>query len=766
VAAFLNESTDVVSFLNMNPEQLVNSLKALTIGSRKLQAVRTKDYLFQPSPQENYTITSYNIKEHVYRSGTLPVMARGLFTRYVNGKQEICIRGYDKFFNIGEVPQTKWSFLEQNTKGPYEMTLKENGCIIYVSAVEGHILVTSKHSLGKMEGRVSHAQKGEEWLHLHLKKSGKSAKDLADYLGKEKLTAVFELADDEFEEHVLAYPKEKSGLYVHGLNDNQAEFRSRPFSEVEAFGKQFGFWIVKMFELPSIQDVKQFSEECAKTGTYENVPVEGFVVRCTRTDSDQIHFFKIKFEEPYLMFREWREVTRVLLSGKRKPRCRFKLTERYVSWCTAQIRQYPHIFKEFNQNKGIIYVRNRFLVDELGMSEFSGIDLKDFCETTDLDPNFGAEKCLIIPVATIGVGKTTLARTLTNLYPDLIGHIQNDNIAQKRAAEAFEQAIMDSFRSYDIVIADRNNHLSQHRDGLSTAFKTEYPGGKIIALDWGVDYMDKKSLLELTAKRVEERGENHQSLTPGRTKDYKRILASFIHHRDPIDTDTTSDSRIDTVFDLGIQNSIRQNVQTIIEGLSLENRSDAEMNQAFMDAKSFKESFKKEVKSTKERKPQYYGIKIQSGLTDLIEKAILVSEFKEGWPLLKPHVKLGAQKGFHSTITLRSLHPQMTKEFDTRWKQYKDNQQDKDDPLKINATVKLVTSRLVWNDRIMALEIQSTDPPYESMNRYKHVTIATLNSSVKASESNSLLEEYHDKKIGKSVELKTTAEGTIAGFFY
>jgi tRNA ligase len=750
----------------MNPDELVNCLRSLTIGSRKLQAVRTKEYLFKPTPQETFTITSYNIKEHVYRSGTLPVMARGLFTRQVKGKQQICIRGYDKFFNIGEVPQTTWPYLEQNTKGPYEMTLKENGCIIYVSAVGGHILVTSKHALGSTEGRVSHAQKGEEWLHLHLNKAGRSAKELADFLGTENLTAVFELADDEFEEHVLAYPKEKSGLYVHGLNQNQAEFLSRPFAEVEAFGKLFGFWIVKMFELPSIEEVKRFSEECAKTGTFENVPVEGFVVRCSRTDKNQIHFFKIKFDEPYLMFREWREVTRVLLNGKRKPRCRFKLTERYVKWCTAQIRQHPHLFKEFNQNKGIIYIRNRFLVDELGMGEFSGIDLKDFCDRTDLDPNFGAEKCLIIPVATIGVGKTTLARTLTNLYPDLIAHIQNDNIAQKRAAEAFEQAIMDSFRTHDIVIADRNNHLAQHRDALSTTFKTEYPGGRIIALDWGVDFMDKKTLLELTAKRVEERGENHQSLTPSRTKDYKRILASFIHHRDPIDTDTTSDSRIETVLDLSIQSSVLQNIQIVIDALSLEPKSDVELNQAFLDAKSFQESFKKEVKSPKARKPQYYGIKIQSALIDLIEKAIVESEFQDKWTYLRPHVKLGAQKGWHSTITLGSLNPDLTKEYDNRWKLYKDNQQTKEDPLQINAMVKLKTSRLVWNNRIMALEIESTEPPYECMNRYKHITIAIFDSNVKASESNELLADYHDKKVGSCVQLKVPLEGTVAGFFY
>ena len=54
------------------------------------------------------------------------------------------------------------------TLPPYHLTLKSNGCLILVSAIEENmLLVTSKHALGesvsgpdKDEGSLNHAQMG------------------------------------------------------------------------------------------------------------------------------------------------------------------------------------------------------------------------------------------------------------------------------------------------------------------------------------------------------------------------------------------------------------------------------------------------------------------------------------------------------------------------------------------------------------------------------------------------------------------------------
>jgi tRNA ligase len=63
---------------------------------------------------------------------------------------------------------SQWNSLDKYTSAPYHLTLKSNGCLILVSAIEPDVLlVTSKHALGesvsgpdKEEGSLNHAQMG------------------------------------------------------------------------------------------------------------------------------------------------------------------------------------------------------------------------------------------------------------------------------------------------------------------------------------------------------------------------------------------------------------------------------------------------------------------------------------------------------------------------------------------------------------------------------------------------------------------------------
>ena len=108
----------------------------------------------------NDGITSIICQEYLYKSGKLPVLARGLF---MDSGGKIVIRGYDKFFNIGELPSTEWDYLEKNTEGPYFIVLKENGCMVFISSDgNGDLYVTSKHSLIS-----AHAEKAKYWLDIH-----------------------------------------------------------------------------------------------------------------------------------------------------------------------------------------------------------------------------------------------------------------------------------------------------------------------------------------------------------------------------------------------------------------------------------------------------------------------------------------------------------------------------------------------------------------------------------------------------------------------
>ena len=90
----------------------------------------------------------------------------------------------------------KWSSLEAHTKPPYTLTLKSNGCIIFIAALSpSQILITSKHSLGPVQdASESHAQAGERWLRRHLGQVGKTTEELAKVLWEKNRTAVAEVS--------------------------------------------------------------------------------------------------------------------------------------------------------------------------------------------------------------------------------------------------------------------------------------------------------------------------------------------------------------------------------------------------------------------------------------------------------------------------------------------------------------------------------------------------------------------------------------------
>jgi len=93
---------------------LVASLHALSAKSPKL----VRSSVYSAPSDSSIQIRSWKMNEFKYYDvpSPFPTLARGLFTREMAGEQEdekryqIVVRGYDKFFNIGEVPWTTVCF--------------------------------------------------------------------------------------------------------------------------------------------------------------------------------------------------------------------------------------------------------------------------------------------------------------------------------------------------------------------------------------------------------------------------------------------------------------------------------------------------------------------------------------------------------------------------------------------------------------------------------------------------------------------------------
>lgn len=196
---------------------------------------------------------------------------------------------------------------------------------------------------------------------------------------------------------MLGYPPEMTGLHLHGLNKNQGAFSTAPPAEVDAFAAEYGFIQTASFSLPSLKAVREFTDKVGESGKWRGEPVEGFVVRTSVAPSASLSsktasssnavgmpppyppgsdfFFKVKFDEPYLMYRAWREVTKTILSHKAKsaaerskhplkiPRSRLSRPESrlYRDWVEKEIDARPDDFKDFSKGRNIIATRDRFL---------------------------------------------------------------------------------------------------------------------------------------------------------------------------------------------------------------------------------------------------------------------------------------------------------------------------------------------------------------------------------------------------------------------
>jgi tRNA ligase len=233
-----------------------------------------------------------------------------------------------------------------------------------------------------------------------------------------------QLCDDGFEEHVLPYSADKTGLHLHGLNECSKDFKTQPTAVVDKFAREWGFIVTASYQLPSISKVKAFTEEIGRNGTWNGEALEGFVVRTTvglpptkgsaSADASPYSpgssfFFKIKFDEPYMMYRDWREITKSLLSkgeSAKLPKNKMERpeTKTYVAWVKGDIKRNPSLFEGYSKGHGIIATRERFLewleTDEGKRGKKKAETDKE--ATRPLGKKFG--KTVIMPIAVPGVG--------------------------------------------------------------------------------------------------------------------------------------------------------------------------------------------------------------------------------------------------------------------------------------------------------------------------------------------------------------------------
>lgn len=788
-------------------KQLVSHLLKLaeSVHDTKTSHVRKIENVISGT---NIPILSWRFNEWDYYSKKieLPTQARGLFT---TPEGIIICRGYDKFFNFNELTSVKEDNLRANTKGPYTVTVKSNGCIVFISGLEdGKLVVCSKHSTGaRTDLSRNHAMVAQEALEIQLKKYGHSLEDLGKLLHKYKITAVCEYCDDSFEEHVLEYKENKAGLYLHGLNMNTVKFKTYPMEKVQEFAEMFGFKETKYRKLETFDQTLQFLKDSNKTGKFEGEEIEGFVVRCSKMIDGKYtdFFFKYKFEEPYLLYRELREVTKQFITqgpenlkfGKHKLICMD-----YMKYIMPYLITDEKLKQDYLENKGIIELRKKYFESknttsmQLINDELDMIDLED--EMKKL--KFGKSKpnrYVLVTVATIGCGKTTTSVGLSNLYPDLIEHIQNDNI-QSPGKDKLVLTALEVLSRKPIVIMDKNNHKSVERKQLFDGFQrlnNAIPKSKLkfICLNFLQDSpKNDANLWNLTRNRVYERGDSHQSIKVEKDgmANTEKIMRGFISRFQVVNPNVQPDCNFDLIINLDVhrENSSLENMKTIvtelqkyIDDLELKTPSDDDYLKAFEKAKAYKPTFTKKISPSK-RKPVYFAISV------LHPEHILSIMSSYGIDFYNRLVQSNrVQTDFHITL----IHSMQRKQNDTKrgyWDTYnKDFKSDlshfadtKVDMPENNRcslsggyTADIELEKIVWDSKVMCIQVKilafhlngkSIDLP--CANEYPHLTIGTINKNFPPALAGIMLKHLYgddEKEKSKIQEIKLSEKVILTG---
>ena len=272
----------------------------------------------------------------------LTTKARGLF---INTKTaQIVARGYDKFFNIDENPDTTMEAIRKKVVFPVEVYKKENGFLGLISwdHEKNDFFFATKSMISSPY---------VDMLKRIFYNSGIHTDRVADYLSKAELfgahvTMIVEVIDPINDPHIIEYEKEHLVLLDIVSNTIQPHFLIYP--SLHAKGIEFGIGTKHHKKtIISWGEIAELDWYC-KHPLYvdENKkPFEGYVLR----DSNS-YMFKIKTAY-YLKWKLYRRNMDAILNGI-QPKA---LANPFLSWVENN--------KEELTDKSIIEARNLYEAD-------------------------------------------------------------------------------------------------------------------------------------------------------------------------------------------------------------------------------------------------------------------------------------------------------------------------------------------------------------------------------------------------------------------
>jgi predicted kinase len=204
------------------------------LSPETLAALRAHTLVGEKSPESRPWISSINFtRDAFYRQewDALNTTARGLFIN--NENHEIVARSYDKFFNLGERPETRPQHLKKNLRFPVTVWRKDNGYlgILGFDARADDLLFCSKSTPDS-----DFARWFEEIFDATV--SAGSREKLRRYLRDAHASMAFEVIDPQRDPHIIAYDRPR--LVLLDIIRRAEVFQAAPEKTLHAVGRWMG----------------------------------------------------------------------------------------------------------------------------------------------------------------------------------------------------------------------------------------------------------------------------------------------------------------------------------------------------------------------------------------------------------------------------------------------------------------------------------------------------------------------------------------------
>ena len=274
------------------------------------------------------SISSFNFTREAFydkKWNKQTTKARGLFINTENGR--IVARSYDKFFNMNEMPETKFDMLQHKLKFPVTAYVKENGFLGMVSynPDTDDFFISSKSD---PQGDFS------AYMRSMFYQVGENLDELKEYMKNNDVTFVFECVDMKNDPHIIKY--DKSRLFLLDVVKNKMQFEKLPYSKLVQFEK-FGFEVKKKaIQIDNWTDFYNwYTEVTAEDYLYDGKEIEGFVV-------EDIVIFRIT-EQPVI-----RKRLIILPFGTGQKKCRKTILSLYQN---RPLRMDGNLFGQSRSNE-------------------------------------------------------------------------------------------------------------------------------------------------------------------------------------------------------------------------------------------------------------------------------------------------------------------------------------------------------------------------------------------------------------------------------